>query len=240
MNHAGLAPEIDARLPQVAAMADTTDEMIRAVRQQVKYGADWIKVYVTSNLKQVDPDDARADLAVQRGAAARASSRRQAAGAGTWRRTPTAARARRPRCGAGVRSIEHGMLLDEETLALMVERGVYWCPTFANMRPTHALAGYPDAFVGRVMARHREAFREGARPGGEDRLRHRRRARGPRDQRRGIRADGRRPAWNRCAPSRRRPRWRRNSFAAPIGSERSEQGCQGGPRSPSPAIRWTT
>src|SRR5450756_2722857 len=55
MNHVGLAPEIDARLPQFAAIADTTDEMIRAVRQQVKYGADWIKVYVTSNLKQVGP-----------------------------------------------------------------------------------------------------------------------------------------------------------------------------------------
>src|SRR5450756_2065445 len=30
MNHTGLAPEIDARLPQFAAIADTTDEMIRA------------------------------------------------------------------------------------------------------------------------------------------------------------------------------------------------------------------
>jgi imidazolonepropionase-like amidohydrolase len=52
------------------------------------------------------------------------------------------------------------MLLDDETLRLMVERGVYWCPTFSNMRPTHALAGYSDDFVRRVMASHREAFRK--------------------------------------------------------------------------------
>jgi imidazolonepropionase-like amidohydrolase len=29
----------------------------------------------------------------------------------------------------GVRSVEHGMMLDDETLRLMVEHGTYWCPT---------------------------------------------------------------------------------------------------------------
>jgi imidazolonepropionase-like amidohydrolase len=31
----------------------------------------------------------------------------------------------------GVYSLEHGMLLDDETLKLMVERGTYWCPTLS-------------------------------------------------------------------------------------------------------------
>jgi imidazolonepropionase-like amidohydrolase len=57
------------------------------------------------------------------------------------------------------------MLLDDETLELMVERGVYWCPTFSNMQPKYALAGYPDAFVQRLMTRHRETFRKALRLG---------------------------------------------------------------------------
>ncbi len=159
MNHAGLAPEIDARLPQVAAMTDTTDEMIRAVRQQVKYGADWIKVYATSNLKQVDQATLEpiSQFSEAQLIAVVAEARR-------WRKDVAAHAyggegAKAAAC-TGVRSIEHGMLLDEEALRLMLEHGVYWCPTFANMRPTHALAGYPDTFVRGVMKSHRAAFRK--------------------------------------------------------------------------------
>jgi imidazolonepropionase-like amidohydrolase len=159
MNHSGLAPEIDALLPQVAAMADTTDEMIMAVRQQVKYGADWIKVYATSNLKQVD--QATLEPISQ---FSEAQLHAVVAEARRWRKDVAAhaygGDGAKAAVRAGVRSIEHGMLLDEEALRLMVEHGVYWCPTFANMRPTHALAGYPVNFVRRVMMSHREAFRK--------------------------------------------------------------------------------
>jgi imidazolonepropionase-like amidohydrolase len=159
MNHAGLAPEIDARLPQFAILTDTTEEMIRAVRQQVKYGADWIKVYATSNLKQVGPTTLEpvSQFSETQLRAVVAEARR-------WRRDVAAhaygGEGAKAAVSADVRSLEHGMLLDDETLRLMVERGVYWCPTFSNMRPTHALAGYSDDFVRRVMASHREAFRK--------------------------------------------------------------------------------
>lgn len=159
MNLHGLAPEVDARLPQAAAMTDSVDEMIRAVRQQVKYGADWIKVYATSTLRQIDcrtlepiTQFSEAHLRVVVEEAAR------------WRRDVAAhaygGEGAKAAVRAGVRSIEHGMLLDRETLELMVERGVHWCPTFSNMRPQYALAGYPDAFVQRLMARHRETFQQ--------------------------------------------------------------------------------
>jgi imidazolonepropionase-like amidohydrolase len=159
MNLNGLAPEIDMRLPQVAAITDNTDEMIRAVRQQVKYGADWIKIYVTSNLKQIDqktlepiPQFSEAQVRAVVDEARR------------WRKDVAVhaygGEGAKAAVRSGVRSVEHGMLLDDETLRLMVERGVYWCPTFANMRPTHALAGYPDEFVRRVMDAHRETFRK--------------------------------------------------------------------------------
>lgn len=157
MNLSGLAPEIDARLPQVAAMTDTIDEMVKAVRQQVKYGADWIKVYATSNLKQVHPVTLEPISQFSE-----AQLRAVVDEAARWRRDVAVhaygGEAVQAAVRAGVRSVEHGMLLDAESLTLMAEHGVYWCPTFANMRPTHALAGHPADFVSRVMARHRQAF----------------------------------------------------------------------------------
>jgi imidazolonepropionase-like amidohydrolase len=164
MNLRGLAPEIDMRLPQVAAITDTRDEMIRAVRQQVKYGADWIKIYATSTLAQIDQrtlepvsqfDEAEIRTVVD-------EARRWRKDVATHAYGGAGAKAA---VLAGVRSVEHGMMLDEVTLRLMAERGVYWCPTFANMRPTHALAGYPADFVGRLMARHRETFQNALRVG---------------------------------------------------------------------------
>ncbi len=58
----------------------------------------------------------------------------------------------------GARSIEHGMLLDESILNLMVEHGTYLCPTLSNFTPTQALVGYPESFIQAIMARHTEAF----------------------------------------------------------------------------------
>ena len=58
----------------------------------------------------------------------------------------------------GARSIEHGMLLDESILNLMVKHGTYWCPTLSNFTPTQALVGYPESFIQAIMARHTEAF----------------------------------------------------------------------------------
>ena len=159
MNLGGLAPEINMRLPQVAAITDTSDDMIKAVRQQVKFGADWIKIYATSTIKQIDQQtlepisqfsEAQVRLVVE-------EARRWRKDVATHAYGGEGAKAA---VRGGVRSVEHGMLLDNETLDLMVERGVYWCPTFSNMQPKYALAGYPDRFVERLMARHRETFRK--------------------------------------------------------------------------------
>jgi imidazolonepropionase-like amidohydrolase len=158
MNLNGLAPEIDALLPQVAALADNLEEMIRAVRQQVKYGTDWVKIYATSTLRQIDQKTlesiaqfSEADIRVVVQEAAR------------WRKDVAAhaygGEGAKAAVRAGVRSIEHGMFLDDETLELMAERDVFWCPTFANMRPEYALVGYSEDFVRRLMGSHREVFR---------------------------------------------------------------------------------
>ena len=53
MNNAGLNPDI--AVPEPAALADSQDAMIAEVRRQVKYGADWIKLYATGSMRHVDP-----------------------------------------------------------------------------------------------------------------------------------------------------------------------------------------
>lgn len=164
MNLVGLAPAIDERLPQVAAMTDTVDEMVREVRRQVKYGADWIKLYATGSMRHVDPATLE-PLAQVNEAQARAVVEE----ARRWRRDVAAhaygGEGARAAILAGVRSIEHGALLDSDTLRLMADRGTYWCPTLSNFTPTTALAGYPDALVQRVMARHKQAFQQALKTG---------------------------------------------------------------------------
>ncbi|MFQ5772772.1 MAG: amidohydrolase family protein, partial [bacterium] len=53
MNISGLAPHID--VPQLAAIADTPGEKLKEVRRQIKYGADWIKLYTTGTLHHINP-----------------------------------------------------------------------------------------------------------------------------------------------------------------------------------------
>jgi len=59
----------------------------------------------------------------------------------------------------GVRSIEHGILLERDVLELMVERGTYFSPTLSNFTRTTALSSYPEDFADRIQSRHAEAFR---------------------------------------------------------------------------------
>jgi imidazolonepropionase-like amidohydrolase len=54
MNNAGLSPDI--QLPEPAALVDSRDAMIAEVRRQVKYGADWIKLYATGTMRHIDAE----------------------------------------------------------------------------------------------------------------------------------------------------------------------------------------
>jgi imidazolonepropionase-like amidohydrolase len=164
MNLVGLSPAIDERLPQVAAMTDSVDEMVREVRRQVKYGADWIKLYATGSMRHVDRKTLESLAQVNE-----VQARAVVEEARRWRRDVAAhaygGDGARAAILGGVRSIEHGALLDTATLRLMAERGTYWSPTLSNFTPSTSLGGYPDGFVQRVMERHRLAFREGLRAG---------------------------------------------------------------------------
>ncbi len=108
-------------------MIDGADNARRAVREQVKYGADWIKYYSDRRyfLKDgalhswVNFTDEEAKAIVDE---AHRLGRKVAAHAMGREGIESALR-------AGADTIEHGDGLDEEMMDLMIRRGVYWCPT---------------------------------------------------------------------------------------------------------------
>ncbi len=117
----------EIKVPEGVEIVDGVDNIRRAVREQVKYGADWIKYY--SDRKYYVKDgalhswvnftDEEAKAIVEEShrighkVAAHAMGREGIASA----------------LKAGVDSIEHGDGLDDQLLDIMVHRGVYWCPT---------------------------------------------------------------------------------------------------------------
>ncbi len=160
MNNAGLNPDI--HIPEPAALTDSREAMIAEVRRQIKYGADWIKLYATGTLRHVNPvtleslsqvslEDVRAVVEE-----ARRWGRDVAAHAYGGEGANNAIR-------GGVRSIEHGMLMNDETIKLMVEHGTYWCPTLGVYLPESEEDN--TELRRRIVVNHREVFQKAMRMG---------------------------------------------------------------------------
>ena len=117
----------ELRMPEGVQIVDGADNIRRAVREQVKYGADWIKFYADrryfikegalhSWLNFTEEEmKALVDESHRLG-------RRVAAHAMGWEGIDAALR-------MGVDSIEHGYGLDAGLMDRMVQQGTYWCPT---------------------------------------------------------------------------------------------------------------
>lgn len=127
--------------------ADGPDECVKAVREQLKAGADVIKVMTSGGLSrypeeiptacELSVDELRAIVAV-----AHEHGRKVCAHA-------MANRAIRNCIEAGLDSIEHGVYLDEESARIMGERSMTMVPTFANVARVadpeyNKLAGTPE------------------------------------------------------------------------------------------------
>jgi imidazolonepropionase-like amidohydrolase len=154
----GYAPEVI--VPKGVQIADGPFEIRKAVREQISFGADWIKVY--GDYRTFQPAGEIVDLRVTMTPEEMAALVDEAG----RRHRPVAAHcygdeAARQAIRAGVRSVEHGLFLDETTFRMMIDRGVYYCPTLAayykswEANPTPAWKQVIDA--------HRESFRRALR-----------------------------------------------------------------------------
>lgn len=119
-----LAP--DKAFPRAPNVADTVDQVAVAVRRDIKYGADWIKLMATGGVMDPISDYTVQELSEEQMAKAveiarRAGKKVMAHAEGT-EGIKAAVR-------AGVDSIEHGTVLDEEGARLMEQKGTWLVPT---------------------------------------------------------------------------------------------------------------
>jgi imidazolonepropionase-like amidohydrolase len=119
----GYAPEWD--VPQGAQEADGPEGLIRAVREQIGKGADWVKLYADYRWGRGAPaptftlDELKLAVEAAHGAGVQVAAH------------ATTAEGMRRAALAGVDTIEHGDGGTAEVFRLMKERGVALCPTLA-------------------------------------------------------------------------------------------------------------
>ncbi len=155
MNNAGLNPDI--QIPEPATLTDSRDAMIAEIRREVKYGADWIKLYATGTLRHVDPVtlEPLSQVSLEEVKAVVAEAAR-------WHRDVAAhaygGDGAKNAIRGGVRSIEHGMLMDDEALKLLVEHGTFWCPTLSVYLPESTEDD--TEMRRRIVIHHKEVFQK--------------------------------------------------------------------------------
>ena len=115
-------------MPEGVQIVDGPEEIRKGVREQVKYGADWIKVYVDRRYYVADDGRLRSwvnftdeELKMFVDEAHRLGKRAAAHAIG-WDGIDAALR-------AGFNTIEHGDGLTPDLMDRMVKQGAYWCPT---------------------------------------------------------------------------------------------------------------
>ncbi|HEY7160025.1 MAG TPA: amidohydrolase family protein, partial [Acidobacteriota bacterium] len=160
MNNSGLNPDI--QIPEPAALVDSRDGMIAEVRRQIKYGADWIKLYATGTLRHIDDTtmEPLSQVSLEDVKAVVEEAKR-------WHRDVAAhaygGEGAKNAINGGVRSLEHGMLLDDEGLQMMLDKGTFWCPTLSVYIPE---TKEDDTEMRRkIVAHHKEVFQKAMKMG---------------------------------------------------------------------------
>ena len=107
-------------------VADGPEEIRKAIRQEIKYGSDWIKLLVTGAYQSVGDDPRNVAFSPEELEAAVSEASRH--------NVPVAAHAHaadgiKQAVAAGVRSIEHGTFIDDEGIRMMAAKGTFLVPT---------------------------------------------------------------------------------------------------------------
>ena len=151
----------DQELPRRPNIADTVDDVARAVRRDIKYGADWIKLMGTGGVADLTSDFRVQELSEEQMAKAvevahRAGKRVMVHAEGT-EGIKAAVR-------AGVDTIEHGTMLDDEGAALMAKKGTWLVPTLytfqhgAELGTSHGQDPISLAKTKEILAQQQPAF----------------------------------------------------------------------------------
>lgn len=147
---------------------DGVDELRKACREQLKTGADVIKIMATGGVmtKGVEPGSPQLSMEEMEAAIIEAHK--------AGKKTATHAQGTegiKNAVLAGIDSVEHGIFLDDEVIELMVEKGVYLVPTLVApyfIVENGIEAGIPKHAVDKskyVMKFHMDSFRKAYKAG---------------------------------------------------------------------------
>jgi imidazolonepropionase-like amidohydrolase len=151
------------------AIVDGPEEMRRKVREIIRMGADVVKVATSGGVLSPRDDPRHAHFGPDELEVLVA----EAAALGRWVMAHAQAHEGiKNAVRAGIRSIEHGIYLDDEAIGLMLERGTFLVPTL--IAPTGVIAAaeagasIPEAAIRKareVVEIHRDSFRRAAEAG---------------------------------------------------------------------------
>ena len=208
----GFAPGIAVQDP-LHGVADGIDQVVQAVRLQIKYGAQVIKICATAGVLSYDATVGAQQLSeAEMRAIVEEATRHGLKVAAHAHGTEGIKAAIR----AGVASIEHGSMLDDEAIALMKQHGTYLVPTraLADLLDRNNLPPAIRLKMDQVMPLADALVPEGRCGRRQDRLRHRRCGAAARDEREGVQQvhSGRHVTARRDShrdTQRRRPAWKK-------------------------------
>jgi len=155
----------ELHMPKGVQVVDGVDECRKAVREQVGFGADWIKVYADRSYYFTQGDSLHSILTFTFDELkaicdeAHKLHRKVAAHAVGRDGIENALR-------AGVNTIEHGDGFDDEMIALAKQNGVYWCPTlFVTEYVAEGRAAEGRPIYKQMIGRQRVAFAKAVKAG---------------------------------------------------------------------------
>jgi len=165
----GYAPGID--VPHGVQLVDGPDEARKAVREQISYGADWIKVYVDRGYHLKDPNAAAADLVLDDVPTFTPEELSAIVDEAHREGHPVAAHAMglqgvHNAVVAGVDSVEHGDYIAPSDMQMMVAKDIWLVPTtyvLDYVAKGRAAAG--NAVWLKMIAVHQETFRRALKAG---------------------------------------------------------------------------
>ena len=135
----------ELHMPKGIQEINGADEARKAAREQISYGADWIKIYADRGYYRM-PDSSYRSRANFTKAEIDAIAD-ETVGSGKFLASHAVTRdGIIYSLNAGARTIEHGFAMDEECMDLIIKKNAYWCPTATvidYVAEGRALAGNP-------------------------------------------------------------------------------------------------
>ena len=149
-------------------VVDGVEDLRKAVREEIKHGSDWIKVLASGAMMSAGNDPSRAHYSPEELAAIVDEASRLG--------VPVAAHAHsaagiRAAINAGARTIEHGTFIDDESIRLLKEKGMFLVPTlyvgdyYLNEQPGSEAQAKMNELTRKYRAQHMAAVGKAIRLG---------------------------------------------------------------------------